>query len=330
MSIHVGGPYFDELSVGQIFDAAPAVTLTSGLAATHQAILGTRLRLPLEDHLSQAVTGRLSTVASPSLVCDIAIGQSTLVTHRVKANLFYRGLRFFRFPHMGDTLHTRTEVVGLRENRPKDGRKPTGLAALRITSTDQDGNLVLDFYRCAMLPLSENPSPDRTIHADNLSQIGSSENSAPILPDWDLAVYRAKVPGSHFSPAVAGTVFTSSGDAVTNAPELARLTLNIAATHHDERVGANGRLVYGGHTIGIALAQATRALPNIVTVLDWTSCDHVGPVHEGDTLTSELHVESATPAENGGGTLQLRSLVYSHTSSAPAQVLDWRFSALMA
>ncbi len=48
------------------------------------------------------------------------------------------------------------------------------------------------------------------------------------------------------------------------------------------------RLVYGGHTIGLALAQATRLLPNLVTVLGWQSCDHTGPVHEGDTLYSEL------------------------------------------
>ena len=38
--IAVGGPYFDELRHGQVFDDAPSVTLTSGLAATHQAILG--------------------------------------------------------------------------------------------------------------------------------------------------------------------------------------------------------------------------------------------------------------------------------------------------
>ena len=28
-------------------------------------------------------------------------------------------------------------------------------------------------------------------------------------------------------------------------------------------------------------------------VLGWESCDHTGPVHEGGTLYSELHVESA-------------------------------------
>lgn len=328
---YVGGPYFDELEIGQIFDTAPAVTLTSGLAASHQAILGDRLRLPLDAHLSKSVTGVDAAVAHPGLVCDIAIGQSTLVTHHVKANLFYRGLRFHHFPYLGDTLYTRTEVVGLRENSAKPGRKPTGLAALRMTSTDQDGNTVLDFYRCAMLPLREHPDENRVRRADDLSAIGPRTEEPFAAPaGWDLGAYRDRVPGPHFSPDLAGAVLRSSGDVVSSAPELARLSLNIAATHHDERVGAAGRLVYGGHTIGIALGQASRALPNLVTVLGWQSCDHTGPVHEGDTLTSELHVEAAE-ALDCGGVLTLRSLVFAHNAAASdVPVLDWRFTALMA
>ncbi|MDI9914117.1 MaoC family dehydratase [Rhodococcus sp. IEGM 1379] len=328
---YVGGPYFDELTHGQIFDEAPAVTLTSGLAATHQAILGDRMRLSLDAHLSAAVTGSPGSVANPGLITDIAIGQSTLVTHHVKANLFYRGLRFHRFPVLGDTLYTRTEVVGLRENSSKPGRAPTGLAALRMTSADQNGNTVLDFYRCAMLPLSSSPDNSRVRHNDDLSAIGPAVAAPYDSPDgWNLDAYRNKVPGRHFEQELVGTIFRSSGDVVSSAPELARLSLNIAATHHDERVSAQGRLVYGGHTIGIALAQATRALPNIVTVLGWHSCDHTGPVHEGDTLTSELHVESSTPLEQGTA-LELRSLVFAHnTSAADAPVLDWRFTVLMA
>ena len=93
-------------------------------------------------------------------MCDVAIGQSTLVTQRVKANLFYRGLTFHRFPVIGDTLFTRTEVVGLKQNSAKPGRAPTGLAALRMTTVDGVGRLVLDFYRCAMLPLSNGDRRD--------------------------------------------------------------------------------------------------------------------------------------------------------------------------
>ena len=322
----VTGPYFDELEVGQVFDTAPAMTLTPGVAAVHQSILGDRLRLALDAELAAAVTGAAAPLAHPALVCDVAIGQTTLVTQRVKANLFYRGLTFHRFPVLGDTLFTRTEVVGLKENSRNPGRAPTGLAALRMTTTDQEGRKVLDFYRCAMLPLSEGAG--ETGRADDLSAIGAD---VPAPPDptagWDADAYRARVPGAHFDPALAGTVLRSSADVVSNAPELARLTLNIAATHHDYRIGGQ-RLVYGGHTIGLALAQTTRLLPNLVTVLGWRSCDHTGPVHEGDTLYSDLHIEQAEALPGGrGGVLTLRSVVYA-VGEPDRQVLDWRFTAL--
>jgi len=316
-------PYFDELDVGQVFDAAPAMTLTPGSAALHQAILGDRMRLPLDAELSRMVTGAMTPLAHPGLVCDVAIGQSTLVTRRVKANLFYRGLAFFRYPVIGDTLFTRTEVVGLKQNSAKPGRERTGLVALRVTTIDQVDRLVLDFYRCAMLPLS--PDAADTGHRDDLSAIGAGL-AAPsdVTAHWDAEEFRQRVPGPHFDQAAGGlkgAVLTSTGDVVSSAPELARLTLNIAATHHDSRV-AGQRLVYGGHTIGLALAQACRLLPNLVTVVGWHSCDHTGPVHEGDTLYSELQVESA--ADN---MLGLRSLVYA-VGEPDRQVLDWRFTAL--
>lgn len=325
-----GGPFFDDLSVGQVFDAAPSMTLTPGAAAAHQAILGDRLRLPLDAELSSAVTGAPAALAHPALVCDVAIGQSTLVTQRVKANLFYRGLTFHRYPVLGDSIYTRTEVVGLKQNRAKPGRAATGLAALRMTTIDGIGRLLLDFYRCAMLPLSSDEV--QTGHDDDLATIGAGGPPVEVDPtlDWDDAAFRDRVPGPHFDPALAGMVLRSTADVVTSAPELARLSLNIAATHHDSRV-AGSRLVYGGHTIGLALAQASRLLPNLVTVLNWESCDHTGPVHEGDTLYSELHVEAARPRPDGrGGTVTLRSIVFAVSGDAEdRQVLDWRFTGLL-
>ncbi|QNJ93728.1 acyl dehydratase [Mycolicibacterium fluoranthenivorans] len=318
MTAHTpGGPYFDDLRVGQVFDTAPSMTLTSGAAATHQAILGDRLRLPLDAELSRAVTGAAGPLAHPGLVCDIAIGQSTLVTQRVKANLFYRGLNFHRFPVIGDTLTTRTEVVGLRQNSAKPGRAATGLAALRMTTVDQSGRFVLDFYRCAMLPLS--PDAPDTGHADDLTAIGAGQQVPPDpTAGWTVDAVRTS------GRPVAGAVLSSTADVVSSAPELARLSLNIAATHHDWRPGGQ-RLVYGGHTIGLALAQAARLLPDVLTVLGWESCDHTGPVHEGDTLFSELHVETV----GSDGRLGLRSLVYA-VGEPDRQVLDWRFTALHA
>jgi len=322
-----GGPHFGDLVVGQVFDSAPSMTITAGIAAAHQSIIGDRLRLALDAELSGAVLGEPGPLAHPALVCDVAIGQSTVVTQRVKANLFYRGLSFHRFPVISDTLSTRTEVVGLKQNSAKPGRAPTGLAALRMTTVDQADRLVLDFYRCAMLPCS--PDAGDTGHNDDLSGIGvgCASNTDP-TGQWDADAFRRRVPGPYFDADIVGSVLRSTGDVVSSAPELARLTLNIAAIHHDSRSGGR-RLVYGGHTIGLALAQASRLLPNLATVLGWQSCDHTGPVYEGDTLYSDLHIEAAEElGADRGGVLSLRSLVYAADDGGDRPVLDWRWRAL--
>ena len=117
---------------------------------------------------------------------------------------------------------------------------------------------------------------------------------------------------------------------VSSAPELARLTMNLAIIHHD-RTASGKRLVYGGHTIGLAAAQLTRALPALVTILGWHDCDHLGPVHEGDTLHSEITVERCEALPGGGGLAHLRSLVRAtNMEGSVSDVLDWRLIGLFA
>lgn len=327
------GPFFEELRRGQIFDTAPALTLTAGHAVAHQAIVGDRLRLPLDETLAGEVVGS-GPVAHPGLVWDVAIGQSTLVTHHVRANLFYRGLVFRRFPALGDTLSTSTEVVGLRQNRVKPGRHPTGLAALRVRTVDQLGRPVLDFWRCAMLPLGD--TTVQTGHRDDLDAVGARptpDDFAAAVAGWRLGRFRERLAGEHFADIHAGRAWRVFGaDVVSSAPELARLTLNIAAVHHDEVAAGGRRLVYGGHTIGLALAQVCRAVPNIVTVAGWNGCDHLGPVHEGDSLTSTVTVETTEPLPAGGGLLRLRVEVDARSAIGAdvRPVLLWRLVTLLA
>ncbi|MGW5113122.1 MaoC family dehydratase [Nocardia sp. NPDC004123] len=321
------GPYFEELEPGQVFDGAPSVTLTDGLAAVHQSIVGDRLRLPLDHGLSAAVTGRAG-LAHPALVWDIAIGQSTVVTHHVKANLFYRGLVFRRTPHLGDTLTTTTTVEGLRQNRRRPDRASTGLVALRIRTVDQHGRDVLDFWRCAMLSLRADRDTGR---ADDLDGIGADAdlNWCAAVGDWDVAALSGSgAPG--LIPEVGQRVEVVGGDVVDAAPQLARISLNIARVHHDAEAAGGRRLVYGGHTIGIALSQASRAFPNLATVVGWHGCDHVGPVHEGDTLRSVITVEEVVPVDTGGRLVHLRSEVFAGGPAVDHErpVLDWRYVAL--
>jgi acyl dehydratase len=325
----VGGPFFEDLQVGQIVDSAPAQTLTDGLAALHTAIVGDRLRLALDAELSRRITG--APIAHPGLVWDVAIGQSTLLTGRVIANLFYRGFMFHRFPSIGDTLYTTTEVVALRQNRARPGRAATGLVVLRIRTRDQHGEEVLDFSRCAMLPL-RNPE-GQTSHNADLDQIPSELDRAALLASfatWRLDQFREALPGPHFADMAVGTTWeVAGGDVVSSAPELARLILNLAMVHHDSAASGGRRLVYGGHTIGLAAAQAARALPNLVTIVAWHSCDHLAPVREGDTLRSSIELEQ-TEALASGGLVHLRSRVRADREGGAEDVLDWRFVGVMA
>lgn len=328
----VRGPYFDELVVGQVFDVSPSVTLTDGMQVAHRSIVGNRLRLSLDETLAAEVTGEARRV-SPALVWDVAIGQSTSVTQHVKANLFYRGLCFQRFPVVGDTLTTTTTIDGLKENTRRPGARPTGLVALHVVTTDQHDRPVLDFWRCAMLPLSAEDAP--TGPSDDLDLIGADSSGARLaegVAGWDIDRYRARVPGEHFDDVVVGSRWEiHGGDVVSSAPELARLTGNLAAVHHDAVMGGGRRLVYGGHTIGLALHQVSRALPAMVTVAGWDGCDHLGPVFEGDTLLSRVEVEGSDPIPGGGGLVRLRVGVEAVGLDGPSRpVLDWRPNVVLA
>ncbi len=327
-------PWFEDLQPGDVLDDAPTITISDGLAAVHQSIVGDRLRLPLDDGLSRRVTGG-APLAHPQLVCDLAIGQSTQVTQRVVANLFYRGLAFHRAVRVGDTLRTITTVEGLKQNTRREGRPPTGLAVLHMRTVDQDDRTVLDFRRCAMLPLRDEAAD--TGHADDVQSVPDGLDDSALerlTAEWDLAAFRAAAPnGPHFAQVQVGDrLAPSAGDVVSSAPELARLTLNVAGAHHDAAAAGGRRLVYGGHTIGIAAAQIARTLPNVVTIAGWERCDHLGPVHESDTLHGEVEVTDRQPLDAGGGLVRLRCRLRStgDPGSEPTDVLDWRLVGVMA
>jgi 2-methylfumaryl-CoA hydratase len=331
--ITIGSPYFEDLKVGQVFDSAPGLTLTDGHASWHAAQFGDRLRLPLDATLCESVTADRA-LAHPNLVCNIAIGQTTEPTQRVRGNLFYRGLVLQTPVFIGDTLRTATEVVALRQNRPKPGRDATGLAVLEVHAENQRGDIVMHFWRCPMLPCRD-PAAD-TGENDSFDAIPKELDRDQILNavprEWRLDRFRKRTPGPHFEDVSVGAHYLiEARDTVTSAPELARLTLNMAHAHTDAGASRYGqRLVYGGHTISMASAQIVRALPNLVTLLAWRSCDHTAPVFEGDRLWTEFTVQEKTRLQNGGGLLDLHAVVHADREEQTVDVLDWRLVGLMA
>ena len=202
----LGGPWFEEFEPQQVFDEAPGMTISDGHAALHQAICGDRLRLAFEAGLCREVTGSDRPLVHPNLLCDVAIGQSAGPRLRVKGNLFYRGFVLNRPVFVGDTLRTRTQVVGLKQNKRKPGRQSTGLVVLRIHTENQDGDQVTDYWRCPMIPLRD--SDVETGHADDFGDIAqeipADELEAAIPGDWKLGALREAAAGPYFTELEPG------------------------------------------------------------------------------------------------------------------------------
>jgi acyl dehydratase len=329
----LSGPWFEDFRRGDVFDDAPAVTLTEGHAALHQAMFGDRSRLPLDVELSRRVTGSARPLVHSCLVANLAIGQSTQASQRVLGNLFYRGLAFRAPVFQGDTLRTVTRVVGLRQNRVRQGRPATGMVALEMEVTNQRGESVLRFWRCPMIPCRDPGAV--TGHDDAFTELPESLDLAAVaaaLPPWDLAPLAA-FGGTHFQTLRPGDVLEpEAADTVTLAPELVRLTLNMAMTHTDRTRSVYGRrLVYGGHTISMAAAAVSRALPNVIGIVGWRSCDHLAPVFEEDILRSRITVGDRHPLARGG-LVALRVEVRAERAGEDARtpVLDWHLLAWFA
>jgi acyl dehydratase len=315
------GPYFDDLTVGEVLPQAPAVTIGPGETALYQAITGDSLAVSLSAPLAEAMTGERGAVVNPALVLQVSIGQSTVATRRVIANLFYRGVRLLRVVRPGDTLTTTVEIRGLRENARRPDRPPRGTVLLGIRTVDQEGRVVADYERCPMLPLRHDTE---TGHADDLGpaseplDLGSWLDA---LPPWDLS--GLPEPDGW---EVGSTRVDPMRDTVSDALALVRLTQNQAAAHRDPARGQGGRrLVYGGHTIGLAQASLVRLVPSTATVLGWHSCDHVGPVFEGDLLECRGTLDEALPLADGRSRLlAFTVMVEAERDGDRRPVLDWK------
>ena len=173
----------------------------------------------------------------------------------------------------------------------------------------------------------------RTGKSDNLDTVSEEINFdqvVSLVPDWNFSEILQKQ-----DPLGASQkILVEARDTVTLAPEIVRLTLNLAMTHLDSGRGAHGRrLVYGGHTISMAASQVSRALPGLFMIVCWFHCEHLAPVFEEDILRSELLVNQVR--DHGGySLLDLSVEVYAERSAAlknessEIKVLDWRFAAV--
>ncbi len=317
--IPLDGPFYDQLTAGQELPRQPGITIDGGMAALNQSIFGERLPLTLDAELCEQVTGRPGRLASPGLVMQVSIGQSTTISRRAIANLFYRDVRLVRPVFLDDTIRTVVTVAALADGSSKPGRPGRGKVLVDIV-TSLGGEEAVVYQRCPMLPLAGDDLPG---HHDDLGEGPELDLTSYLasVPDWDLSPL-----GPSFEWAEGDTIVDPARDIVDGATALVRATHNLAMVHRDVELSPYPeRLVYGGHVVGLAGASLSRVLPGMATVLGWHGCDHTGPAFEGDLLSFRHTLLDAVPA-GSGRVLAVQVAGYAHrddTEAEGAKVLDW-------
>ena len=89
-------------------------------------------------------------------------------------------------------LRTTTEVVALRENRGEGAA--AGSRLLRIRTVDQEGRAVLDFTRCAMLPLRDGATGHAATSSASAAEL-ADEPLRAAMAGLDLAATASRDPG---------------------------------------------------------------------------------------------------------------------------------------
>ena len=321
--IPLDGPFYDQLAVGEDLPRQPSVTIDEGMAALYQSWVGERLPMALDHTVFEGVTGTPGRLASPGLVMQLSIGQSTTISRRAIANLFYRNVRLVQPVMLGASVATVVTVIGLADGSHKEGRYRRGKVLVNILTT-ADGTPAVEYQRCPMLPQAEHASAPG--HHDDLGTDG----------ELDLASYAELVPSHwNFAPLGPATAWAAgesitdpTRDVIDGATGMVRLTHNLAMIHRDtEKSPYTERLVYGGHVVGLAQASLSRVLPGMATVVGWHGCDHTGPAFEGDLLSFRHTLLGVTPA-GGGRAFAVHVEGFAHRDGEDPKILDWTLVAV--
>ncbi|GAC1470246.1 MAG: (R)-specific enoyl-CoA hydratase RipB/Ich [Gemmatimonadaceae bacterium] len=142
------GRFFEDFAVGDVYEHALGRTITT--ADNIWFTLLTQNTAPIHfDHHYAAQTEFGKPLVNSCLTLALVTGQSvTDVTQNVMANLGWDEVRLPNPVFEGDTVHSRSEVLELRESR---SRANVGIVTVRTTGLNQDGLEVISFRRTALI-----------------------------------------------------------------------------------------------------------------------------------------------------------------------------------
>lgn len=302
------GNFFEDFTVGQVIEHATPRTVTEGDRALYGAIYPTRFAVASSAELAASV-GLAPHPVEELIGFHIAFGKTVPdISLNAVANLGYAECRFHLPVVPGDTLRTRSEVIGLKEN--SNGR--TGVVWVRSTATNQRGEVAIDWARWVMVHKRSAESAAPATVVPSLSDAVSASDLV-VPAGLDFSAYDVVAGGSpHLfgDYEVGERIDHVDGVTLTDAEHMmaTRLWQNTAKVHFNTEARPDGRrLVYGGHVISLARALSFNGLANAQLVAAINAGAHVAPAFACDTVHAWSEVlDTAIVDAPGVGALRLR------------------------
>ena len=302
------GRFFEDYKVGQVIDHAVPRTVSGGERALYHALYPARHALYSSDAFAQ--TCGLGQSPIDDLVgFHVVFGKSVPdISLNAVANLGYAEGNWHVPIYPGDTLRSRSEVIGLKQN--SNGK--TGVVYVRTTGLNQNDVAVLDYVRWVMVRKNDLDAPAPETVIPNLAEAVAAD--ALTIPEGlDFSNYDFDLAGEPHrwgDYEIGERIDHVDGVTVEEAEHMmaTRLWQNTAKVHFDVSVRPDGsRLIYGGHVISMARALSFNGLANAQMIVGLNGGAHANPCLAGDTIKAWSEViDKAETSAPGVGAIRLR------------------------
>jgi 2-methylfumaryl-CoA hydratase len=347
----VVGNFFEDFSLGQEIIHATPRTVTKADATLFIALTGSRFVLHSSDQFAKSI-GYREAPMDDLLTFHFVLGKTVPdISLNAIANLGYAGCRFGVPVYAGDTVRSRSRVVGLKENSDRK----SGIVYVRSVGYNQRDEVVLEYFRWVMVRKRDPEAPTPETVIPELPESVPVEDLV-VPEELDLSDYDTALAGSPhlWEDYEAGEKIDHlDGMTFEEAEHMmaTRLYQNTARVHFDQHVEKHGRfgrrIVYGGHIISLARAHSFNGLANAFRIAAINGGRHTAPSFAGDTIYawSEVMEKMEIPGRADVGALRLRTVAAKDHACAdfpdreqdeagkrtyhPAVVLDLDYTVLM-
>ena len=143
------GLYFEEFSLGQVFDHPLRRTITEADNVLFSALTHNPAPLHLDaEYMKHTEFGERLVNSCLTLAFMVGISVNDTTQGTTVANLGWDEVRFPKPLFHGDTIHIRTEVIGLRESK---SRPANGIVTFVHRAFNQRDELVGECKRTALM-----------------------------------------------------------------------------------------------------------------------------------------------------------------------------------